>query len=334
LVGCERESPAPAVKPPSKLPQAQSPSTAPPNTASAVPPSQISSVAPRRTPAKVDTLTEARKGFVSQLLPADIDPEPLPEPPAGVFQKVAFDSPVGKLGAYVTPDPKNGEKNPAIIWITGGDCNSIGDVWEDRPATNDQSAAAYRQAGIVMMFPSLRGGNDNPGKRESFLGEVDDVIAAADYLAKRPYVDPQRIYLGGHSTGGTLVLLVAESTARFRSVFSFGPVSDVAGYGGRFTHFDDSNPREFELRAPGRWLSSIRSPTFVLEGSDGNIYDLREMAAASTNPAAKFREVPGADHFNILAPVNRLIASKILADTGPKCELEIAGDEVARLFAE
>jgi hypothetical protein len=26
------------------------------------------------------------------------------------------------------------------------------------------SAAAYRNAGIVMMFPSLRGGNENPGK--------------------------------------------------------------------------------------------------------------------------------------------------------------------------
>ena len=41
-----------------------------------------------------------------------------------------------------------------------------------------------------MMFPSLRGGNDNPGAKEGFLGEVDDVIAAADFLAKQPYVDP------------------------------------------------------------------------------------------------------------------------------------------------
>lgn len=56
-----------------------------------------------------------------------------------------------------------------------------------------------------MMFPSLRGGNDNPGVKEGFLAEVDDVLAAADFLGKQNYVDPGRIYLGGHSTGGTLV---------------------------------------------------------------------------------------------------------------------------------
>ena len=83
-----------------------------------------------------------------------------------------------------------------------------------------------------MMFPSLRGGNDNPGRKEGFLGEVDDVLAAADFLATVDYVDPRRLYLGGHSTGGTLVLLVAESSDRFRAVFSFGPVDDVSGYGG------------------------------------------------------------------------------------------------------
>ena len=70
--------------------------------------------------------------------------------------------------------------------------------------------AAYRRAGIVMMYPSLRGGNDNPGRREGFLGEVDDILAAAEYLARESYVDPGRIYLGGHSTGGTLAMLAAE----------------------------------------------------------------------------------------------------------------------------
>src|SRR5436305_720847 len=134
---------------------------------------------------------------------------------------------IGPTAAYLSPDPRDGKKHPAIIWITGGDCNSIGDVWTPEPRDNDQTAAAYRKAGILMMFPSLRGGNVNPGVREGFLGEVDDVLAAADFLAQQTYVEPGRIYLGGHSTGGTLVLLVAECSDRFRAVFSFGPVSDV-----------------------------------------------------------------------------------------------------------
>ena len=134
-----------------------------------------------------------------------------------------YDSPAGSLAAYVSPDPNDGKRHPAIIWITGGDCNTIGEMWNPRPASNDQTARAYREAGLVMMFPSLRGGNDNPGFKENFYGEVDDVLAAAAYLAKQDYVDPKRIYLGGHSTGGTLVLLVAEVPNPFRAVFLIRP---------------------------------------------------------------------------------------------------------------
>ena len=33
-----------------------------------------------------------------------------------------------------------------------------------------------------MMFPSHRGGIDNPGQREGFFGEVDDILAALPYV--------------------------------------------------------------------------------------------------------------------------------------------------------
>src|SRR5262249_32953726 len=221
-----------------------------------------------------------------------------------------------KSAAYRTPAGKDGKRRPAIIWITGGDCNTIGDVWGEAEPKNDQTASAYRKAGIVMMFPSLRGGNDNPGIKEGFLGEVDDVLAAADYLAREEAVDPKRLYLGGHSTGGTLVLLVAEYNNRFRAVFSFGPVSDVGGYPSEFLPFDTSNHREVELRSPGRWLASIRSPTFVLEGTQGNFGSLQAMSRATTNLMVHFLPIKGADHFSILAPTNALIARKILRDDG------------------
>ena len=185
-----------------------------------------------------------------------------------------------------------------------------------------------------MMFPSLRGGNDNPGQHEGFFGEVDDVLAAADYLAHQGYVDPKRIYLGGHSTGGTLVMLVAESTARFRAVFSFGPVDDVRGYSGEFLPFDTSNPREFELRSPGRWLNSVRSPLFVFEGTDpiNNLGSLRTIArASSTNPLIHFFPVKGVNHFSILAPTNELIATKILRDEGPTTNIAFSEEELSEI---
>src|SRR5437667_5755760 len=183
------------------------------------------------------TLTDARRSFTTTLTPRNSPKDPVEKPPAGVFQTVQYSS-NDRLSAYLTARPADRQKHPAVIWIVGGDCNSIGDVWSAQPRNNDQSAAAFRKAGIVMMFPSLRGGNDNPGAKEGFLGEVDDVLGAAHFLSGQDYVDPKRIYLGGHSTGGTLALLVAECSDRFRAVFSFGPADDVSGYGPEYLPFD------------------------------------------------------------------------------------------------
>ena len=41
---------------------------------------------------------------------------PAEQPPAGVFDLVKYDSQAGKLAAYVTPDPKDGKKHPAIVF--------------------------------------------------------------------------------------------------------------------------------------------------------------------------------------------------------------------------
>lgn len=276
------------------------------------------------------SLADARRGFTTNVTRPNPPGDAPPTPPSDVFRLVSYDSPVGKLAAYLSPDPGDGRRHPAIVWITGGDCNSIDELWKDAPRKNDQTAAAYRKAGLIMMFPSLRGGNNNPGRREGFFGEVDDVLAATDFLAQQSYVDPQRIYLGGHSTGGTLVMLTAETSGRYRAVLSFGPVADVRGYGPEYCPFDVSNPKEAELRAPGLWLASVKSPLFVFEGASpsGNIAALQAMAGISKNPLAHFHPVPGLDHFRVLAPVNDLIAEKILRDDGPTTNLSFSEEEL------
>ena len=282
------------------------------------------SAAPKSNP----TLADARRGFATKLGGQQPPAEAVPQPPPGVFRLIKYPSPVGDLSAYLTPDPGDGQKHPAIVWITGGDCNSIGEMWEPAPRENDQTAAAYRVAGIVLMVPSLRGGNDNPGRREGFLGEVDDVLAAADYLAAQPYVDPTRIYLGGHSTGGTLAMLVAEMSDRFRATFAFGPVEDVRSYGAQFTYHQPGNRMEPMLRSPGYWLDSVSTPLFVIDGTDGNIESLRAMQSKSTNPLVRFVAVPGFGHFDILAPANEAVAAKILADTGQSVGITLSEQEL------
>jgi acetyl esterase/lipase len=277
------------------------------------------------------SLADARKHFKTQIFLPSHDAGPV-EPPPRPFELVRYRSPVGMLPAYLTPRPKDGKRHPAIVWIVGGDTNSIGDVWTPQPRNNDQSAAAYRKAGIVTMYPSLRGGNDNPGRREGFYGEIDDVVAARDYLAGLPYVDASRIYLGGHSTGGTLVLLTSETTNRFRAVFAFGP----AAYASMDTYvfgtldFRNYDKREASLRDPAYWLSSVSTPTFVIEGEDhpSNIGPLDFMRRQNDNPLVTFLPVRFGDHFSVLGPCNDVVAAAILKDAGPSVHLALTVEDL------
>jgi len=276
-------------------------------------------------------LDEARRSFKTKLTRKEVGSYGVPQPPAKLFRVAYYQSPAGKLPAYISQVPKDGKKRPAIIWIVGGPSNTISPVaWQDAPADDDQSASAYRKAGVVTMLPALRGGNDNKSPREAFLGEVDDVLAAADFLAKQEGIDAGRIYLGGHSTGGTLALLVAECSDRFRAVFSFGPVGAVSPQIATSLPFDTTNIREIAIRSPGYWLSSVRSPVFIFEGTEkeSNIDALRYMARTSNNPMIRFYGVKGVNHFSILAPVNTLIATRILQDKGTATSIAFSNDEL------
>ncbi|MEE9311704.1 MAG: prolyl oligopeptidase family serine peptidase [Planctomycetota bacterium] len=279
------------------------------------------------------TLKQARDGFKTKLTRTGEKYGAPDQPDGKSFNLTKYKSSAGQLHAYITPDPKDGEKRPAVIWITGGDCNSIGNIWEAGSSDNDQTASPLQKAGFIMMYPSLRGGNDNPGRREGYLGEVDDVLAARKHLAALPYVDSDRIYLGGHSTGGTLALLVSEYSNAFRAVFSLGPIGNVAGYGQDYNYCSIDDEKEIGMRSPIYWLHGIKSPTFVFEGTDGssNIESLQAMSAASSNENTVFLEVSGHDHFSVIWPLCNLLVDKIKADTGKVSNIKISASEMTAL---
>ncbi len=117
----------------------------------------------------VPPLLEARQGFTTKLLREERIGEAAEEPPASSGLKlISYTAPLGQNAAYVSTDPGDGKKHPAIIWLVGGFSNSIGGIaWTPGPASNDQSASGFRAHGIVMMYPSLRGGNTNHGHIET-----------------------------------------------------------------------------------------------------------------------------------------------------------------------
>jgi hypothetical protein len=260
---------------------------------------------------------------------------PADEPDGKAFQLIRYHSPAGELAAYLTPDPKDGKKHPAIVWAHGG-FGGIGSYfWEPASKRNDQSARAFRENGIVMMCPSWRGENDNPGRFELFYGEVDDFLAAVEHVKKLPYVDPQRVYIGGHSTGGTMTLLAAACPAQFRAAFSFGGmmngVATLEGEGYGNTPYDAKSTRDHQLRSPMRYAGYIRRPTFYFEG--GEYYEDGAAALMQMRAAAHFHsfQLPG-DHFDILHPITNLIAEKILADTGVQTNIHFTDAELTQAY--
>jgi len=277
------------------------------------------------------SLVNARRNYATRLLKRSTSGYVPPYAPGNLFRRIKYPSEPGDMYAYVSPDPKDGKRHPAIVWLAGGFDNSISEVaWTPQPADNDQSGSAFWKQGVITMYPGLRGGNINPGVKEGFYGEVDDVRAGAEFLANQSYVDPARIYLGGHSTGGTLAILVSETCTNFRAVFSFGPVSDIRGYGAANLPFDVRDSREVEVRSPIFWLNDVRTPTFVFEGTQprSNISELKKLESASANPLIRFYSVKGLNHFSILAPVSTMIATKILADTGPASKISFSTEEI------
>jgi hypothetical protein len=176
------------------------------------------------------------------------------------------------------------------------------------------------------MYPSFRGANGNPGYFETFFGDIDDILAAAEFAAALPYTDADRIYLGGHSTGGTRVLLASALTDRFRAVFSFGPVSDINNHNRSQFTFDVNNRQERMLRSPMYWLDDIQSPTFIFGGDNA--------LAKNSNENLQVFQIEGDDHFNILAPITLLMAQKIQEDIGAVPNISVSEYELQQAMTQ
>ncbi len=244
---------------------------------------------------------------------------PVP-PPASKLARVKYKAPLGDNWAYITPDPKDGKKHPAVVYATGGFDFSIEEVsFEKGPIDNDQSGARLRTGGAVVMYPSYRGVHDNAGTYEMLYGEVDDYLAALAHVQALPYVDPARIFLVGHSTGGTLVLLAAALTDGYRAALALGPVASVRWYDLEDASFDTKVAEEWDMRSPIRFVRDIKRPVFVVEGlAGGNVGDVKQLAQAGRAagvPVAGFG-IANKDHFSVIAPTLESFAKKIDEDTG------------------
>jgi dipeptidyl aminopeptidase/acylaminoacyl peptidase len=254
---------------------------------------------PTSFPEQTEDYATARKNFRTRLVRQGPAPQEWRRelPPPGV-NEVDYVSGNLRLKAWVNRPPiAAGHRLPAVLFLHGGFAFGADD-WEQ--------AQPFRDAGFVVMIPMLRGENGLPGNYTMFYDEVDDVLAAAEVLAGLPYVDSKKLYVAGHSVGGTLTQLAALTSNRFRAAASFSGSPDQVTWArlrSEEVPFNRSDDRELQMRSPLAFPRSFKCPVRLYYGSEEFFFPSASKETAKKAKAAGLDveavELPG-DHFTSL----------------------------------
>ena len=220
-----------------------------------------------------------RRHFRTKLLqkgPAPDKYEPLTAPADA--EKIFYRSGYGgelELAAWVSRYKRERTARPAVLFLHGGNAMGVGH-WN--------LMGPYIDAGFVVLMPSVRGENGQAGNFSGFYDEVDDVLSAADRLAHLPGVDANRLFIAGHSIGGTLTMLASMSTHKFRAAAPISGNPDAFRFFNRYPQdirFDDDNTHEFEVRTALCYAQSFKCPVRVVHGTDESHFNDRAGLLAS-----------------------------------------------------
>jgi carboxymethylenebutenolidase len=128
--------------------------------------------------------------------------------------------------------PEGAGPFPAVLWNHGS---------EKLPGSQPALAKFYTSHSYVLFIPHRRGQGRSPGEYIQDLiaqtppgdrarrmvelqqAEVEDVIAALNYLKSRPFVDPASIAISGCSYGGIQTLLAGERDLGVKALVPFAP---------------------------------------------------------------------------------------------------------------
>jgi len=235
----------------------------------------------------------------------------VPTAPVGV-EVVHYTSGEHELLAWlVLPKTETDTPTPGLVYFHGAFALKPGDVENVRPAV---------EAGFAVLLPSLRGENGNPGHAELLAGELDDAVAAIDFLAAQPSVDPDALFTLGHSVGGALSALVSlRPDAHVRLTAGVGGIYVPETFR-RWTtmkanraliRFDASNPLEGRLRTLSGNVDDMVRPHHAYIGRQDSWF--LDNAATIEGPQFFVHEVAG-DHMTSVEPGLAEFVELALAD--------------------
>jgi dienelactone hydrolase len=148
-------------------------------------------------------------------------------------EEVVFTSAGRELHGFLWKPDGNGPF-PAMVWNHGS---------EKFPGSQPVLARFYTAHSYVFFIPHRRGQGRSPGEYIQDLveqaspsqraermvqlqqAEVEDVVAAVNYLRARPFVDGTRVAMSGCSYGGIQTLLAGERDLALRALVPFAPAA-------------------------------------------------------------------------------------------------------------
>ena len=130
------------------------------------------------------------------------------------------------IPAYLFAPRDTTIRRPTVLFVHGG-------VHGDFGLAHLRQVRALVRRGYVVVAPEYRGSTGYGPRFYAMLDygglEVDDVVAARDYLARfAPYADLDRLAVMGYSHGGYIALFaVLRHPAYFRAAVAHVPVADL-----------------------------------------------------------------------------------------------------------
>ncbi|WP_432667404.1 prolyl oligopeptidase family serine peptidase [Wukongibacter baidiensis] len=215
--------------------------------------------------------------------------------------EITFKSGDLSLKAWISKNHEADKKYPAVVYLHGG-FGFTEKNWEE--------AQSYIDEGFILMTPMLRGENGNQGNYELLYGEVNDLIAAAEYLSEQPYVDSDHIFLAGHSLGGGNAVLASMLPSKYNTVATFGaaPLDLKAELDANeklkgIIPFDINESKEFELRTPVKYPQYVNKPLHMFVETESHLPEIENVTklfiekVKENGKEAKYYSVEG-DHFS------------------------------------
>ncbi len=207
-------------------------------------------------------------------------------PGQGVPDEVTFSSGRLRLHGFLWKPEGNGPF-PAVLWNHGS---------EKLPGSQPALARFYTENSYVFFAPHRRGQGRSPGEYIQDLvakappsergqvmielqeQEVDDVVAALNFLRSRPFVDANRIAISGCSFGGIETLLAGERELGVKALLPFAPGA---------MSWDRNPALGGRLR---RAVAQAKAPVFLLQAeNDYSLEPSRVLAKEANKKGKDFR---------------------------------------------